>query len=77
MTRRSPRSSTSACSGHVESPGVLVAGPTRPGTPGQASFYFNDPFGNHLELTCMGYPKAIAVRPPVPERITWDAAQLR
>jgi catechol 2,3-dioxygenase-like lactoylglutathione lyase family enzyme len=35
--------------------GVLVAGPTRPGPPGQASFYFNDPFGNHLELVTVGF----------------------
>jgi catechol 2,3-dioxygenase-like lactoylglutathione lyase family enzyme len=35
--------------------GVIVAGPTRPGPPGQASFYFNDPFGNHLELVTVGF----------------------
>jgi len=35
--------------------GVPVAGPTRPGPPGQASFYFNDPFGNHLELVTVGF----------------------
>ncbi|MCL2393874.1 MAG: VOC family protein [Acidimicrobiaceae bacterium] len=35
--------------------GVVVAGPTRPGPPGQASFYFNDPFGNHLELVTVGF----------------------
>jgi catechol 2,3-dioxygenase-like lactoylglutathione lyase family enzyme len=34
--------------------GVKVSGPTRPGPPGQASFYFNDPFGNHLEIVAMG-----------------------
>ena len=35
--------------------GVIVAGPTRPGPLGQASFYFNDPFGNHLELVAVGF----------------------
>jgi catechol 2,3-dioxygenase-like lactoylglutathione lyase family enzyme len=35
--------------------GVIVAGPTRPGPPGQASVYFNDPFGNHLELVTVGF----------------------
>jgi catechol 2,3-dioxygenase-like lactoylglutathione lyase family enzyme len=35
--------------------GVRIAGPTRPGPPGQASFYFNDPFGNHLEIITLGF----------------------
>jgi catechol 2,3-dioxygenase-like lactoylglutathione lyase family enzyme len=35
--------------------GVVVAGPTRAGPPGQASIYFNDPFGNHLELVTIGF----------------------
>jgi catechol 2,3-dioxygenase-like lactoylglutathione lyase family enzyme len=35
--------------------GVVVAGPTRAGPPGQASFYFNDPFGNHLEMVTLGF----------------------
>jgi catechol 2,3-dioxygenase-like lactoylglutathione lyase family enzyme len=35
--------------------GVKVAGPTLPGPPGQASFYFNDPFGNHLEIITLGF----------------------
>ena len=39
----------------LEERGVVVAGPTRPGPPGQASFYFNDPFGNHLELVTLGF----------------------
>ena len=61
----------------LEAHGIPTEGPLQLGPPGQASLYFNDPFGNHLELTCMGYPRAIAIRPPLPERITWDAAQLR
>lgn len=39
----------------LENQGVIVAGPTRPGPPGQASFYFNDPFGNHLEIVTLGF----------------------
>jgi catechol 2,3-dioxygenase-like lactoylglutathione lyase family enzyme len=39
----------------LEDCGVKVAGPTRPGPPGQASFYFNDPFGNHLEIVTLGF----------------------
>lgn len=35
--------------------GVIVAGPMRAGPPGQASLYFNDPFGNHLELVTIGF----------------------
>jgi catechol 2,3-dioxygenase-like lactoylglutathione lyase family enzyme len=35
--------------------GIVVAGPTRAGPPGQASLYFNDPFGNHLELVTIGF----------------------
>ena len=38
--------------------GIVVAGPTRAGPPGQASMYFNDPFGNHLELVTIGFVDA-------------------
>jgi len=34
--------------------GVPTYGPTRLGPPGQASLYFNDPSGNHLELVTQG-----------------------
>jgi catechol 2,3-dioxygenase-like lactoylglutathione lyase family enzyme len=51
--------------------GVPVEGPLRLGPPGQASIYFNDPFGNHLELTCMGFAGAVEQRPPVPTRLAW------
>jgi catechol 2,3-dioxygenase-like lactoylglutathione lyase family enzyme len=61
----------------LEGHGVATEGPLQLGPPGQASLYFNDPFGNHLELTCMGYSKAIPIRPPVSERLVWDPAQLR
>jgi len=39
-------------------------GPIQLGPPGQASLYFDDPFGNHLELTCMGFALPIPTRPP-------------
>jgi catechol 2,3-dioxygenase-like lactoylglutathione lyase family enzyme len=47
-------------------------GPLQLGPPGQASLYFNDPFGNHLEITCFGYDEAIPVRPPVMTELTWS-----
>jgi catechol 2,3-dioxygenase-like lactoylglutathione lyase family enzyme len=60
----------------LEAHGIPTEGPLQLGPPGQASLYFNDPFGNHLELTCMGYSSAIPIRPPVPERLDWDPARL-
>jgi hypothetical protein len=39
----------------------------RPGPPGQASFYFNDPFGNHLDLITLGFV-AHDLEPGVPDR---------
>ena len=44
--------------------GVPTCGPTRLGPPGQASLYFNDPFGNHLELVTQGFVTEIPVGPP-------------
>jgi catechol 2,3-dioxygenase-like lactoylglutathione lyase family enzyme len=44
--------------------GVRLDGPLRLGPPGQASLYFNDPFGNHLELTCLGFTGAVEQRIP-------------
>jgi len=55
----------------LESHGVIVAGPTRPGLPGQASFYFNDPFGNHLELVTLGFV-AFDLAVGVPDRSRLD-----
>jgi len=56
----------------LESHGVPTDGPLQLGPPGQASLYFNDPFGNHLELECMGFTKPIPVRPPVMATLTWQ-----
>ena len=44
--------------------GVPTDGPRRLGPPGQASLYFNDPFGNHLELTTMGFFDPVPVGAP-------------
>lgn len=51
--------------------GIPFDGPIQLGPPGQASLYFNDPFGNHLEVTCFGYGEAIPVRPPVMAKLSW------
>ena len=55
----------------LESQGVPTQGPLQLGPPGQASLYFNDPFGNHLELECMGFTKPIPVRPPEMANVVW------
>lgn len=44
--------------------GVPTFGPTRLGPPGQASLYFNDPSGNHLELVTQGFVPEIPVGAP-------------
>jgi catechol 2,3-dioxygenase-like lactoylglutathione lyase family enzyme len=51
--------------------GVPTDGPLQLGPPGQASLYFNDPFGNHLELECMGFTRKIPVRPPSMASVAW------
>jgi catechol 2,3-dioxygenase-like lactoylglutathione lyase family enzyme len=58
-----------------EAKGIPTEGPLQLGPPGQASLYFNDPFGNHLEFTCFGFSKNVAIRPPVPERLLWREPQ--
>ena len=61
----------------LASRGVPTEGPLQLGPPGQASLYFNDPFGNHLELVCLGYSRAIPVRPPVMADIAWTPRPTR
>jgi catechol 2,3-dioxygenase-like lactoylglutathione lyase family enzyme len=51
--------------------GIPMEGPLQLGPPGQASLYFNDPFGNHLEIATLGYTGAVEIRPPVMERVRW------
>jgi catechol 2,3-dioxygenase-like lactoylglutathione lyase family enzyme len=50
---------------------IPTEGPLQLGFPGQASLYFNDPSGNHLELVCHGYSKPIPIRPPVLHGLLW------
>ncbi|MHB1606858.1 MAG: VOC family protein [Leptospirales bacterium] len=68
--RISPRD-LSKWKARLEAEGVPMEGPFQLGPPGQASLYFNDPFGNHLELACMGYLEKIPVRTPDFSRIVW------
>jgi len=56
------------------SKGIPVEGPLQLGPPGQASLYFNDPFGNHLELECLGFARPIPVRPPDAAKLAWKAS---
>ncbi|HVA12716.1 MAG TPA: VOC family protein [Stellaceae bacterium] len=51
-------------------------GPIQLGPPGQASVYFNDPFGNHLEITCLGFCLEIPVRPPAMAALEWQPGLL-
>jgi hypothetical protein len=61
----------------LESLGIPTEGPLQLGFPGQASLYFNDPCGNHLEIVCHGFGKKIPIRPPVLTGLVWNPAQLR
>lgn len=55
----------------LEAEGVVTTEITRPGPPGQASFYFNDPFGNHLEMITLGFVER-TLAPGVPDRSRLD-----
>jgi catechol 2,3-dioxygenase-like lactoylglutathione lyase family enzyme len=55
----------------LEARGIPFDGPIRLGPPGQASLYFNDPFGNHLEITCLGFADTIPIRPPATAGLSW------
>jgi catechol 2,3-dioxygenase-like lactoylglutathione lyase family enzyme len=56
----------------LEDAGVPTYGPTRLGPPGQASLYFNDPSGNHLELVTHGFVPDIPVGPPDMASLRYD-----
>lgn len=58
----------------LESRGIPTEGPLQLGPPGQASLYFNDPSGNHLEVTTMGYTGAIEVGAPRMSRLSYAYA---
>ncbi len=55
----------------LEAHHVPTDGPLQLGPPGQASLYFNDPSGNHLEIVTMGFGKAIPIRPPEMSALVW------
>ena len=61
---------------HLERRGVPTEGPLQLGFPGQASRYFNDPSGNHLELVCHGYGKPIPIRPPEMTTLAWKTGDV-
>ena len=52
--------------------GVPTYGPTQLGPPGQASLYFNDPFGNHLELVTQGFVPEIPIGAPDMESLAYE-----
>ncbi len=52
--------------------GIPTYGPTRLGPPGQASLYFNDPSGNHLELVTHGFVPVIPVGPPDMKALAYE-----
>lgn len=64
----------------LESRGVTTSEIMRPGPPGQASFYFNDPFGNHLEIVTLGFVES-ELPTGVPDRshldYRWDPTAAR
>jgi catechol 2,3-dioxygenase-like lactoylglutathione lyase family enzyme len=57
----------------LESHGVPIEGPLQLGPPGQASLYFNDPSGNHLEIVTLGYAHEIPVRAPDMRALEWPS----
>jgi hypothetical protein len=61
----------------LEASGVPTEGPLQLGPPGQASLYFNDPFGNHIVIVCLGYAAPIPIRPPTMTGLSYSAEQLR
>jgi len=60
----------------LEAMGVPTDGPLRLGPPGRASLYFNDSFGNHLELTCFGYAEEIPACTPEMSKLVWRGPQV-
>ena len=66
----------SAWKRRLEQQGIPVEGPLQLGPPGQASLYFNDPFGNHLEIVTLGYTGEVQIRPPIMQRVNWTSARL-
>jgi catechol 2,3-dioxygenase-like lactoylglutathione lyase family enzyme len=61
----------------LEARGIPTEGPLQLGFPGQASLYFNDPFGNHLEIVCLGFGDPLPIRPPTMVGLSYGAEQVR
>jgi catechol 2,3-dioxygenase-like lactoylglutathione lyase family enzyme len=58
----------------LEGAGVRTDGPRRLGPRGQASLYFNDPSGNHLELTALGFQGALPLGAPDMARLSHSSS---
>jgi catechol 2,3-dioxygenase-like lactoylglutathione lyase family enzyme len=56
---------------------IPTEGPLQLGFPGQASLYFNDPFGNRIEIVCLGFPDPLPIRPPEMTGLAWKPTELR
>lgn len=52
--------------------GIPTAGPVQFGPPGYASLYFNDPFGNHLELHAIDFAGELSMEPLEMEKLTYE-----
>ena len=61
----------------LERQGIPVEGPLQLGPPGQASLYFNDPFGNHLEIVTLGFIGEVQIRPPEMQQVNWSPTHHR
>jgi catechol 2,3-dioxygenase-like lactoylglutathione lyase family enzyme len=51
---------------------IPVAGPIRFGPPGHGSLYFQDPFGNHLELCAMDFTGDVNLEPYEMEKLSYQ-----
>jgi hypothetical protein len=69
---RVPPSQMQRWKAKLASEGIPSDGPRRLGAPGQASLYFNDPFGNHLEIQTLGLGLEIPEGPPDMERLSYE-----
>jgi len=56
----------------LKAQGVPYDGPNRLGPPGQASIYFDDPFGNHLEFTASDFTGEVRIGPPDHSKLHYE-----
>jgi len=52
--------------------GIPASGPWQMGPPGQASVYFNDPSGNHLEFATIGHAPRVPPGIPVLDGLAYE-----